>query len=101
MEYIEGRLVSDIWDDLDINAHHDLLCQLYKYIRELQGIKLSCPGPIGGGISQGSFFTDYITTPFTSRVIWRSGLTAVFLFAMTSVMLAKRRLGGSLTSSTN
>ena len=67
MEYIEGRLVSDIWDDMDINARGKLLRQLSEYLRALQAIKLNCPGPIGGGISEGPFFTDYGAGPFTSR----------------------------------
>ena len=67
MEYIEGRLVSDIWDDLDINARSKLLNQSYEYIRGLQAIKLNCPGPIGGGLSEGPFFTEYGAGPFTSQ----------------------------------
>lgn len=66
MEYIEGRLVSDIWDDLDINARSKLLNQVCEYIRALKAIKLNCPGPVGGGVSEGPFFTAYGAGPFTS-----------------------------------
>lgn len=67
MEYIEGRLVSDLWDDLDTKARNKLLNRLYEYLRALNTIKLNCPGPVGGGISEGPFFTEYGAGPFTSR----------------------------------
>lgn len=67
MEYIEGRLVSDIWNDLDSEGRCDILRQLCEYIRELQALKMDRPGPVGGGISEGSFFTDYGAGPFESR----------------------------------
>ena len=51
MQYIEGRLVSDMWDDLNVNKRRDLLCQLSGYIQALHSIKLNHLGPIGGGIS--------------------------------------------------
>jgi serine/threonine protein kinase len=67
MEYIEGRLVSDIWDDLDDKGRRSIIRQLYEYTRELQALKMDRPGPVGGGISEGSFFTDYGAGPFKSR----------------------------------
>jgi hypothetical protein len=69
IEYIKGRLVSDVWLNLDIEARRSVLCQLYEYIRQLQALKLDRPGPVGGGggVSEGSFFTDYDAGPFKSR----------------------------------
>ena len=67
MEYIEGRRVSDIWEDLDMNTRHNILHQLSGYIRALHSIKLNDPGPVGGGVSHGPLFTHYDAGPFTSR----------------------------------
>ena len=67
MEYIEGRLVSDIWLDLDFESRRSLQRQLFEYMCQLRAIKMDCPGPIGGGVSEGSFFTDYGAGPFQSR----------------------------------
>lgn len=67
MEYIKGQLLADIWDDLDSQGRGRILDQLYGYIRELQALKMDRPGPVGGGISEGSFFTAYGAGPFKSR----------------------------------
>jgi aminoglycoside phosphotransferase (APT) family kinase protein len=67
MEYIEGRLVSDIWDGLDSKGRHNIARQLYEYIRQLQTLKMDRPGPLGGGTSEGSLFTEYGAGPFESR----------------------------------
>lgn len=67
MQYIDGRLVSDIWDGSDLESRRSILCQLSESIHEIHTLKMECPGPVGGGISEGSFFTDYGAGPFQSR----------------------------------
>jgi len=67
MQYIDGQLVSDIWGELDLKSRRSILLQLYEYIHELHTLKMDSPGPVGGGISEGSFFTDYGAGPFKSR----------------------------------
>ena len=37
-----------------------------KAIRQLQSLKVAAPGPVGGGLSNGAFFTDYGAGPFRS-----------------------------------
>ncbi|PBP15676.1 hypothetical protein BUE80_DR013571 [Diplocarpon rosae] len=66
MQYIGGRLVSDIWENLETEARSGILRQLSEHIDELHTLKMDCPGPIGGGISEGSFFTEYGAGPFNS-----------------------------------
>lgn len=67
MEYIEGRLVSDIWSTLDAHAQRDIHFQLKTYIQQLRSIEMNSPGPIGGAVSRGALFTDYGAGPFRSR----------------------------------
>ncbi len=59
--------MSDVWDDLDSKGRRNILHQLHGYIRELQALKMDRPDPIDGGISEGSFFTDYGASPFKSQ----------------------------------
>lgn len=67
MEYIEGKPLSDIWADLNLESRRSMLDKVAEYIRQLRSVKLDVPGPIGGGLSEGSFFTDYGAGPFYSR----------------------------------
>ncbi|GIJ85613.1 hypothetical protein Asppvi_004472 [Aspergillus pseudoviridinutans] len=38
--------------------------QLHQFVQELRLLKSNKPGPIGGGVSNGAFFTDYGAGPF-------------------------------------
>ncbi len=67
MEYIEGRLVSDIWSTLDIHVQHEIHSQIENYIQKLRSIRMDSPGPVGGGLSCAPLFTDYGAGPFKSR----------------------------------
>jgi serine/threonine protein kinase len=67
MKYVEGRCLHDIWPDLNEDSRRDIHQQLHDFIRQLQQLEMDSPGPIGGGVSQGAFFTDYGAGPFTSR----------------------------------
>ena len=48
MQYIDGRLVSDIWDGSDLDSRRSILCQLFENIHELHTLNMECPGPVGG-----------------------------------------------------
>ncbi|MCJ1256472.1 hypothetical protein MMC24_004293 [Lignoscripta atroalba] len=67
MEYVQGDLVADIWPALSLERRSEIHQQIYDMIQELQRVKLTLPGPIGGGISDGTYFTDYGAGPFHSR----------------------------------
>ncbi|OJD22277.1 hypothetical protein ACJ73_06378 [Blastomyces percursus] len=67
LKYIEGRLVSEVCPHLSEEARYDINQQLYGFVRQLQSLKMDSPGPIGGGVSKGAFFTDYGAGPFTSK----------------------------------
>lgn len=66
MEYIEGKLLSHIWPDLDLESRRSIQGKLAEYIHQLRSIEINVPGPIGGGVSAGSFFTGYGAGPFKS-----------------------------------
>lgn len=59
-------MVLDIWDELDEIGQSAIHSQIYDYICQLQNLSLETPGPIGGGISEGSLFTGYGAGPFKS-----------------------------------
>ncbi|KAG9230736.1 hypothetical protein BJ875DRAFT_519086 [Amylocarpus encephaloides] len=67
MEYVQGDLVSDVWPGLSSERRLSIHQQIYEMIRELQHTKLAVPGPISGGVSNGTYFTDYGAGPFLSR----------------------------------
>ena len=59
MEYIDGHLVAEVWPQLNKEARYDINQQLLDFVRQLQSPTMDSPGPIGGGVSNGTFFTDY------------------------------------------
>ena len=67
MEYIEGKLISDIWSTLDVHIQLDIHFQLKTYIQQLRSIRMDSPGPVGGDLSRGALFTDYGAGPFKSH----------------------------------
>ncbi|CZR68444.1 uncharacterized protein PAC_18343 [Phialocephala subalpina] len=66
MEYINGKVLIDIWDELDEKAQRGIQSQIYEYICQLQNLHLKTPGPFGGGISEDALFTGYGAGPFES-----------------------------------
>lgn len=66
MEFVPGKLVVDIWDELDKKGRQNIHTQIYGYIRQLQTLEIETPGPIGGGVSEGALFTGYGAGPFHS-----------------------------------
>lgn len=67
MEYVQGDLISDVWPGLSSERRLSIHQQIYEMIRQLQRTRLAAPGPIGGGVSNGTYFTDYGAGPFLSR----------------------------------
>lgn len=67
MGYIDGWLLDEVWQDLPNTCREDVQKQLYRFICELRQTESDYPGPVGGGVSQGAFFTDYGAGPFSSK----------------------------------
>ncbi|KAB8069845.1 kinase-like domain-containing protein [Aspergillus leporis] len=67
MSYIDGILVDEVWSELSNTIRCGIQKQLHDFIRQLRHLKADRPGPIGGGVSQGAFFTDYGAGPFASK----------------------------------
>ncbi|GKZ98454.1 hypothetical protein AnigIFM59636_003249 [Aspergillus niger] len=64
MDYIDGEPLDKCWRDLSDEQKMDIARQTAQMIIEIQSIKLSETGPIGGGPCRGRFFTHYSTGPF-------------------------------------
>ncbi|KAI9759300.1 MAG: hypothetical protein M4579_002429 [Chaenotheca gracillima] len=67
MQYIEGSLSYDVYDESNELQKSTVNKQLSSYIAQLRHLKLDVPGPIGGGISNGGLFTSYGAGPFGSQ----------------------------------
>lgn len=67
MSYMDGKLVDELWSELSDTTRCGIQKQLHDFIQQLRHLKADCPGPIGGGVSQGAFFTDYGAGPFASK----------------------------------
>lgn len=65
MGYVEGTSLDKCWTELPQSKREDVVGQVADMISQLQSISLLTPGPIGGGPSQGMWFTDYGAGPFT------------------------------------
>ncbi|KAL2823034.1 hypothetical protein BJX63DRAFT_438959 [Aspergillus granulosus] len=66
MDYIDGQPLDGCWRDLSDEKKMDVAMQTAQMIVEMQSIKLSEPGPIGGGPCRGRFFTHYSAGPFNN-----------------------------------
>jgi aminoglycoside phosphotransferase (APT) family kinase protein len=47
MEFVEGKLLKDIWSDMNATSRRYVYQQLAGYIRELRTIQCKTLGPIG------------------------------------------------------
>jgi hypothetical protein len=66
MQYIDGDVLSEIWSGLDESVRRSVNEQLFSAISDLQSLAADRPGPVGGGLSEGAFFTHYGAGPFNS-----------------------------------
>ncbi|KAL2045452.1 hypothetical protein ABVK25_012096 [Lepraria finkii] len=66
MSHIEGVVVSEIWETMDSEVRYKIYNQLVRIVSKLHQTELGDPGPVGGGISHGTLFTDYGAGPFIS-----------------------------------
>lgn len=67
MDYIDGQPLDTFWNDLNDNKRKDISVQVARMIMDMQSIRISQPGPIGGGPCRGRFFTDYSAGPFKDK----------------------------------
>lgn len=67
MTYIPGHDLQDCWAALPESQQHHVAEQLRDILTQLHNLKLEHPGPIGGGLSQGAWFTDFGAGPFASK----------------------------------
>ncbi|KAI9368461.1 kinase-like domain-containing protein [Aspergillus egyptiacus] len=70
MDYIDGEPLDARWGHLSNEQKLGIAKQTAQIIIEMQSIKLSEPGPIGGGPCRGRFFTHYSAGPF--KDVWTS-----------------------------
>ena len=67
MQFVQGDLVSDVWPNLDSERRLNIHQQVHEMIQQLQRTTYNVPGPIGGGVSNGTYFTMYGAGPFQSQ----------------------------------
>ncbi|KZT72892.1 hypothetical protein DAEQUDRAFT_754909 [Daedalea quercina L-15889] len=69
MEYICGGDLQHLWPSLQHSERHRVLSQVQRYIHDLRNIvpSSSIPGPIGGGVCRGRWFSDFGAGPFRTH----------------------------------
>lgn len=67
MQYIDGHSLYERRNDLSPTIWERINGQLLSYLRQLHKLTSPRPGPVGGGVSEGHFFTDYGAGPFSSK----------------------------------
>ncbi len=69
MEYIPGGDLQHIWPGLQETERRQVLSQLQQYLDQLRAITppSTIPGPIGGGVCRGRWFSDFGAGPFKSH----------------------------------
>ena len=64
MDYVPGRTLRSAWSAVGPETRADVYRQLSESIAALHNQQLTRPGPVGGGISKGFYFTAYDAGPF-------------------------------------
>jgi serine/threonine protein kinase len=91
MDYIDGRCLDSCWDHLSPELQKKIAAQVAAMVQELQSVRLSSPEVIGGGISRGTWFSDYGAGPFTTKegfekwLNWKLALSKFFKHAAMDV----------------
>ena len=66
MSYVEGRVLSELWPDMDEEAQRKVRLQIVEVIQQLHSTAVDSPGPIGVDVCNGAVFTNYGAGPFKS-----------------------------------
>ncbi|PIL25134.1 hypothetical protein GSI_13023 [Ganoderma sinense ZZ0214-1] len=69
MEYIPGGDLQHLWPSLQEAERQLVLSQLQQYLHDLHAITppSTIPGPIGGGVCRGCWFSEFGAGPFKSH----------------------------------
>lgn len=70
MDCVPGSCLQQIWGTIDEPTKTSVLAQIQGYIRELRSIPADIdtpPGPIGGGICEGRWFSENGAGPFPTH----------------------------------
>lgn len=67
MQYVDAHPLYERRNNLSTTIWERINGQLLSDLRQLHKITSPCPGPVGGGVSEGHFFTHYGAGPFSSQ----------------------------------
>ncbi|KAM5534660.1 hypothetical protein V8D89_011672 [Ganoderma adspersum] len=69
MEYIPGGDLQHLWPNLQETERRQVLSQLQQYVHDLRAITppSAVPGPIGGDVCRGRWFSEFGAGPFKSH----------------------------------
>lgn len=70
MDYVEGLSLDHCWDELSPEVHKNIAAQVAAMVNQLQSIRSDHPGVIGGGVSEGIWFSDYGAGPFETKDVF-------------------------------
>jgi tRNA A-37 threonylcarbamoyl transferase component Bud32 len=75
MDYIEGPSLDTCWDELSLDIWESVVEQVAAMVDQLQSVHCDHPGVIGGGISRGTWFSDYGAGPFPTKEVFQKWIT--------------------------
>jgi tRNA A-37 threonylcarbamoyl transferase component Bud32 len=75
MDYIEGPSLDTCWDKLSTDVWESVVQQVAAMVDQLQSVHCDHPGVIGGGISRGTWFSDYGAGPFPTKEVFQKWIT--------------------------
>lgn len=64
MDRVRGTNLRSAWPSMDSEAREGIYRQVSEIIAALHAKEVTLSGPVGGGMSQGFYFTDYGAGPF-------------------------------------
>ena len=64
MEYLNGTLLSNFWSSISTAHRNVVVDKIADIAKELRRLRIDHIGPIGGGKSEGPWFSDYDAGPF-------------------------------------
>lgn len=75
MDYIEGPSLDTCWDELGLATRASVVEHVAAMVNQLQSVHCDQPGVIGGGVSHGTWFSDYGAGPFPTKEVFQKWIT--------------------------
>jgi len=96
MDFIEGKMLLDCWNSLNVFMQFRIACTLRGYVSQLRRLRGTVPGAVGCGTLRGVLFDDQNIGPFSSSTRFRQFCEQVSHYGWTEYA-GRRRDSGTLS----